>query len=152
CPPGYCMRYYLMRIVLDTSVMVAAIRSNLGASNRLLVAGLERRVTMVASTPLLIEYEAVMTRPEHLAASRLTAAEVGAVLDAVAATSDPVQLAFLWRPTLRDPDDDMVLETAVNGGADAIVTFNQRDFAAAGPRFGIRTMTSAEVLKEILHK
>jgi putative PIN family toxin of toxin-antitoxin system len=138
-----------MRLVLDTSAMVAAIRSNMGASNRLLAAGLMRRLTLLVSTPLLIEFEAVMTRAEHLEVSGLSEEEVGVLLDAVAAVADPVRLAFLWRPALRDPDDDMVLETAVNGGADAIVTFNLRDFAAAAQRFGVEVLTPGQAWRRI---
>jgi putative PIN family toxin of toxin-antitoxin system len=136
-----------MRWVLDTAAMVAAIRSNLGASNRLLTAALERRVTLLVSTPMLIEYEAVMTRTDHLSASGLTADEVGVILDAVAAAAEPVRLAFLWRPAVRDPDDDMVLETAANGRADAIVTFNKRDFATVAERFGVQVLSPGEALK-----
>src|SRR5216684_3692045 len=117
-----------MRLVVDTAVMVAAIRSDTGASRYLLVAGLEARFTMLASVPLLIEYQAVMSRREHLTASRLSATDLEALLDAVAAVAEPVLLDFLWRPALPDPDDDMVLETGVNGQADAIVTFNRRHF------------------------
>lgn len=138
-----------MRLVLDTATMVAAIRSNAGASNRLLVAGLERRLTMLVSTPLLIEYEAVMTRAEHLEASGLTAEEVGAVLDAVAATAEPVRLAFLWRPAVRDADDDMVLETAANSQADAIVTFNKRDFINVAERFGVEVWSPGEAVQRL---
>jgi predicted nucleic acid-binding protein len=72
-----------------------------------------------------------MTRAKHLAASKLSTDDVFVLLDAVAAVCTPVRLAFLWRPTLRDPDDDMVLEAAVNGQAHAIVTFNRRDFIPA---------------------
>lgn len=138
-----------MRVVLDTAAMVAAIRSNFGASNRLLAAGLERRLTMLVSTPLLLEYEAVMTRPEHLAASGLTVEEVGIVLDAVAATAEPVRLAFLWRPAVRDPNDDMVLETATNSQADAIVTFNRRDFEPVAQRFGVALWSPGEALRRL---
>ncbi|MGR4862632.1 putative toxin-antitoxin system toxin component, PIN family [Caulobacter sp. LARHSG274] len=137
-----------MRLVFDTAMMVAAIRSNAGASNRLLAAGLERRLTMLVSTPLLIEYEAVLTRAEHLEASGLTASEVEALLDAVAATAEPVRLAFLWRPAVRDPDDDMVLETAANSQADAIVTFNMRDFVVA-ERFGIEVWSPGEAVRKL---
>lgn len=138
-----------MRLVLDTATMVAAIRSNAGASNRLLVAGLERRFALLVSTPLLIEYEAVMTRPEHLQASGLTDGEVAMVLDALAATAEPVRLAFLWRPAVRDPDDDMVLEVAANGQADAIVTFNLRDFSAVAGRFGVEVLSPGAVLRRL---
>ena len=81
----------------------------------------------------MIEYQAVMTLLEHLTASRLSAEDVEALLDAVAAVAEPVRLAFLWRPAVPDPDDDMVLEAAVNGQAE-IVTFNVRDFGNAAER------------------
>ena len=123
--------------------MVAAIRSDAGASRRLLVAGLERRLTLLISVPLLIEYEAVMTRTAHLAASRLSAEDVRILLDAVVAVAEPVRLAFHWRPGLADPDDDMILEAAVNGRADAIVTFNRRDFDQAARRFGLAVLSPA---------
>ena len=105
-----------MRLVLDTDAMVAAIRSDAGASRRLLQFVLERRreLTLLVSVPLLIEYEAVMTRPEHLKAARLSAADVATLLDAVVAAAEPVRLAYLWRPMLSDENDDMVLEAAVS--------------------------------------
>jgi predicted nucleic acid-binding protein len=126
-----------VRLVLDTDVMVAAIRSEAGASRRLLIAALRRQCTLVLSVPLAVEYEAVMTRPEHLAASGLTAGDVGELLDAVIAVAERVRLAFLWRPRLPDADDDMVLEAAINGQADRLVTFNLRHFARVGAELGI---------------
>ena len=134
-----------MRLVVDTAVMVAAIRSDTGASRQLLVAGLERRFTVLASVPLLIEYQAVMTRQEHLAASSLAVGDVEDLLDAVAAVAKPVRLDFLWRPVLSDPDDDMVLETAVNGQAEATATFNRRHFISVPKQFGIEVLSPAEV-------
>jgi putative PIN family toxin of toxin-antitoxin system len=138
-----------MRLVLDTAVMVAAIRSDSGASRQLLLAGFERRATLLVSVPLLVEYEGVMTRREHLAASGLSARDVEVLLDAVAAVAEPVRLAFLWRTLLRDPDDDMVLEAAVNGRADAIVTFNRRDFASVKDQFGIDVLLPGEAAAEL---
>jgi predicted nucleic acid-binding protein len=129
--------------------MVAAIRSEAGASRRLLVAALRRRFTLLVSVPLLVEYQAVMTRTEHLTASGLTSDDVGVLLDAVASVGEPVRLAFLWRPTLRDPDDDMVLEAAVNGQADAIVTFNRRDFGLAAERFGIEVLSPGAAIERV---
>jgi len=76
-------------------------------------------------------------RPAHLAASRAKAAQIATLLDALCAVCRPVEIAYLWRPTLRDPDDEMVLEVAVNGRADRLLTFNERDFAGA-ERFGVR--------------
>ena len=138
-----------MRLVLDTTVMVAAIRSDSGASRRLLMAALECRLTLLASVPLMIEYQAVMTRPEHLTASRLSIEDVSVLLDAVAAVAQPVRLAFLWRPAVRDPDDDMVLEAAVNGRADAIVTFNIRDFDKAAEHFGVEVVLPREAVRRM---
>jgi putative PIN family toxin of toxin-antitoxin system len=133
-----------MKLVFDTAAMVAAIRSDAGASRQLLVAALQGQVTLLASVPLMIEYQAVMTRPHHLQVSGLTADDVEALLDAVAVVAEPVRLSFLWRPALRDADDDMVLETAVNGRAEAIVTFNRRDFETVASRFDISVLLPSE--------
>jgi len=103
----------------------------------------------MASVPLMIEYEAVLTRPEHLSASGLTVGETNAVLDAFAVVADPIRLRFLWRPQLRDPADEMVLETAVNRRADRLVTFNVRLLREAAERFGIVTAPPPEAWKEI---
>jgi putative PIN family toxin of toxin-antitoxin system len=136
-----------VRLVLDTDVMVAAIRSDAGASRLLLNAALQNGYVLLASVPLMIEYESVMTREEHLAVSGLSAREVHALLDGIAAVAKPVQLVFLWRPVLRDPNDDMVLETAVNGDADVLVTFNQRDFAEVAKRFSVRVCLPAQAVR-----
>jgi putative PIN family toxin of toxin-antitoxin system len=139
----------MLRLVMDTDVMVAAIRSDAGASRRLLTAVLHGQATLLLSVPLLIEYEAILTRAEHLAASGLTAADIGALLDAVAAIAEPVRLAYLWRPQLRDPNDDMVLETAIDGGADRLVTFNLRHFATAAEAFGLTPCRPAVAVRDL---
>jgi predicted nucleic acid-binding protein len=110
---------------------------------------LDRRFEVIASVPLIIEYEAVLTRPEQLAVSGLTAEEVNDVLDAFVKVSTPIRLRFLWRPRLKDPADEMVLETAVNGAADWLVTFNLRHLAQAASEFGIRAGRPIEALTEI---
>ena len=138
-----------MRLVFDTAIMVAAIRSDAGASRHLLLAALNRRIALLASVPLMIEYQAVLTRREHLEASGLSVADVETLLDAVAAVAEPVRLAFLWRPAVRDPDDDMVLEAAANGGADAIVTFNVRDFGNVAARFGVRVLLPGQAWRQL---
>jgi putative PIN family toxin of toxin-antitoxin system len=139
----------ILRVVLDTDVLVAALRSDLGASRQLLISALDRKIEMLVSVPLMVEYEAVLTRPEHMDASELTAKEVNEVLDAVAKVAIPVYLRFLWRPQLKDPADEMVLETAVNGGADRLVTFNVRHLAAAAREFGIRVVLPRDGWKEV---
>ncbi|MEO8660611.1 MAG: putative toxin-antitoxin system toxin component, PIN family [Bryobacteraceae bacterium] len=137
-----------MRLVLDTDVLVAALRSDKGASRQLVALALDRKIELLVSVPLMVEYQAVLTRPEHLTASGLTAADVNEILDGIAGAITPVRLRFLWRPKLSDPADEMVLETAVNGGADSLVTFNIRHLAVAARGFGIRVMRPADALKE----
>jgi putative PIN family toxin of toxin-antitoxin system len=139
-----------MRLVLDTDVLVAALRSDRGASRQLLLFALERRFVLLASVPLMLEYEAVLTRPEQLAKTGLNARETNAILDALAAVMDePVNLRFLWRPRLKDPADEMVLDTVVNGHADRLVTFNVRHLGEAAAEFGIHTGPPGEILREI---
>ena len=136
-----------VRFVLDTAVLVAAIRSDAGASRQLLRLGLLGSYSMLVSVPLIIEYEAVMTRLEHLTAARLTEADVGNLLDAILSVAEPVQLDFLWRPALRDPNDDMVLEAAINGHADRLVTFNVKDFGGAAEQFGVVACPPRDAIK-----
>jgi len=138
-----------MRLVLDTATVVAAVRSEAGASRRLLVAALEKRLTLLVSVPLMIEYQAVLSRAEHLEAAGLSLEDVDMLLDALSVVATPVRLAFLWRPAVRDPDDDMVLETAVNGRAAALVTFNRRDFLGVADKFGIEVLSPGEALARL---
>lgn len=135
--------------VVDTDVMVAALRSDRGASRQLLLAALNRQFELLLSVPLVLEYEAVLTRPEHLATCGLSRTDVEAILDDLAAVARPVRLAFRWRPRLSDPDDDMVLETAINGGASAIVTFNQRDFVSGTVGFSCAVILPGTALRQI---
>lgn len=118
--------------------MVAALRSNAGASRQLLVSALRKRFELLLSVPLMLEYEAVLKRPEHLKSAGATRDDIDAILDALAAAGVPVIPNFSWRPELSDPGDEMVLETAVNGQADLIVTFNVTHLRHAATRFGIR--------------
>ena len=127
-------------IVLDTNVLVAGLRSSQGCSRRILQATLEQNLKVGASPALFLEYEAVLTREENLAACRLNRTEMIEFLDALAGILMPVDLNFLWRPQLRDPADEMVLETAVNGQAETLVTWNTRDFLPAANKFELRVM------------
>ncbi len=138
-----------MRLVLDINVLVAALRSDRGASRKLLLSALDGGLEVIASVPLLIEYEAVLTRPHHLLATGLSISETNAVLDALAAISEPIQLRFFYRPRLKDPADEMVLETAINGRADRLVTFNLRHFKDPAKEFGIVAITPPEVWREV---
>ncbi len=138
-----------MRAVLDTNVIVAALRSPRGASAALVRHAAQGAITLLMSVPVALEYEAVCLRPEHRKAAGLSEAQVNIFLDGLAALAEPVSLRFLWRPQLRDASGEMILEAAVNGGADAIVTFNLRDFGDAPSRFGIEAIKPQEALIRI---
>ena len=136
------------RVVLDSNVLVAAARSRNGASFALLNALRANRFCMLASVPLFVEYEAVLKRPEQLAQGMRSVAREDAFLDALVLRVEPVHLYYLWRPQLRDAADEMVLETALNGRADVLVTFNGGDFDAA-QKFALPVLTPAEFLKQL---
>lgn len=131
---------------MDTNVLVAAVRSPKGGSAEILRRALTRRLEVSCSVPLFLEYEAVLSRPEQLQAAGVSVKDVGNLLDVLAGVLHPVEIQFLWRPQLRDPADDMVLEAAVNGGAQSIVTFNHRDFLPQVLRFGVTVLTPEQFL------
>jgi len=95
---------------------------------------------------LALEYEAVCRLAEHKRAAGLTDDEVETFVNAVVAMVEPVETHYVWRPQLRDPGDELVLESAVNGHAEAIVTFNTRDFGVVPRRFGIAVLLPVEML------
>jgi putative PIN family toxin of toxin-antitoxin system len=136
------------RAVVDTNVLIAARRSRKGASNALFRLVAENAFQMLASVPLFLEYEAVLMRPEHLTAAGLNADGVCGFLDYLAGIVEPVRLHYLWRPQLIDVADEMVLETAINGRADCVVTFNSSHFGAAS-RFGIGVLSPSGFLERI---
>lgn len=136
------------RVALDTNVLVAAARSRLGASFALLRALRDDRYDALVSVGLMLEYEAVLLRPEHLYAGGRTMEMTLAFLDALSLRITPVHLHYLWRPQLRDPKDEMVLETALNGRANALVTLNVSDFAPAAD-FGLAVWTPAAFLQRL---
>lgn len=138
-----------MRVVLDTTVIVAATRSDAGASRQLVLAALDKRFELLLSVPLVLEYEAVLKRPEQIRASRGTVQEIDKLLAALIAIAKPVYRSFFWRPLLRDADDDMVLETALSGNADLLVTFNRRDFEPAASGLGVGVAVPRDALQQI---
>lgn len=134
------------RIVLDTNVVVAGLRSRLGASNRLLSLVGTGRFVHVISVALLFEYETAMRRPESRIA--LPSAAIDDVLDYLCSAGQRQEIYFLWRPTLPDPSDDLVLEVAAHGCCDRIVTFNTRDFVGS-ERFGVKAETPGAFLRSL---
>jgi len=134
------------RIVLDTNVVVAALRSGRGASAAVLLGAGTGQFELCISVALFFEYESALKRPE--AGIRLSFAAIDDILDHLAAVGRQQEIFFLWRPTLPDPADDHVLELAVAGQCDAIVTYNQRDFRGA-ERFGIDIVSPPEFLLQL---
>ena len=138
-----------MFVVLDTCVLVAAARSKQGAAFAVLAALEQRRFTALVSVPLLLEYESVLKRWEHLVGR--TPAMVDAFLGALCLYAKPVHLDYLWRPQTRDAADEMVLETALNGSADALITQNKADFGKAAQTFRLPLLAPGEFYWKHLH-
>ena len=134
---------------MDTCVVVTAFRSRNGASRVVLDWVGDRLLVPLLTPALLLQYEDVLKRPEQLRASRLTPEQVNEILAALASAAEPVTIHYTRRPQLRDAGDELVLEAAVNGRADALVTYNVRHFAEAAARFGLRLARPVEVLEEI---
>jgi putative PIN family toxin of toxin-antitoxin system len=139
----------MRRIVLDTSVVVAGLRSRLGAGNAVLRLVAQGRLVALATPPLFLEYEDVLKRPEHRLVHGLAPEAIDEFLAELAALIEPVEVHFQWRPQSRDPNDEMVLEAAINGGADALVTYNVADFSGPAERFRISVLHPADVLKRV---
>ena len=135
-----------IQIVIDTNVLIAALRSPYGASYRVLSLLGAGHFDVHVSVPLVLEYESVALR--HLDDLPITRNDVEDVLDFICQVSIAHEIYYVWRPFLSDPDDDMVLEVAVTGSCQAIVTFNKQDFRGC-ERFGLRLLTPAELLQEI---
>jgi putative PIN family toxin of toxin-antitoxin system len=126
------------RIVIDTNILYAGLYSSTGASFQLLRLVRSGLVIPCISVTLAMEYEAVLSvRLEEL---DLTQEQLTGFLGFFVSLSERIKIFYLWRPGLRDPGDDMLLETAVAARADYIVTHNIKDFTGA-ERFGVRVVT-----------
>ncbi len=130
----------MLQIILDTNVLVTAFRSSLGVSYRLLALVESGKFQLNVSTPLVAEYEEVLRR-------NVPSVDAPAVVDYLCGISNRHRIFYLWRPVLKDPDDDFILELAVKCGA-IIVTWNTRDFRKAS-LFGVEVMTPRDFLKKI---
>jgi predicted nucleic acid-binding protein len=137
-----------VRLVLDTDVAVAAMRSPKGGSAELLRRIDAGKAAMLLTVALALEYEAICTLAEHRLASGLSASDAVIYVDGLIGLAEPVRSYFRWRPQLSDPGDELVLEAAVNGQADAIVTFNESHLREAR-KFGIAVIRPAEALRRI---
>lgn len=139
----------MLKVVLDTDVIVAALRSATGGSNPILRHVAYGRLTPLVTPALFLEYEAVLKRPEQRLSHGMGLRDLDQFLAALASACEAVEVSFQWRPQLSDPNDEMVLEAAVNGRADVLVTHNVRDFASGAARFGLRVLRPGELLREL---
>jgi len=126
------------RVVIDTNILYAGLYSSTGASFQLLRLIRTGQVIPCISVTLAMEYEAVLST--HLQELDLTQEQLTGFLGYFVALSERVKVFYLWRPGLRDPGDDMLLETAVAARVEYIVTHNIKDFAGS-ERFGVRVVT-----------
>ena len=134
------------RIVLDTNVLISAVRSRRGASWRLLSLIGTGRFEISISVPLILEYEAVLLK--QMDESTMDRGDLNGLLDYLVSEAHHQEIYFLWRPQSRDPKDDMVLELAVASGASRLVTHNVRDFRAARD-FDVRVVTPGSYLFDL---
>jgi len=134
------------RVVIDTNVLVAALRSRRGASFRLFELIDSGKFHTCISVPLVLEYEAAAK--DLIGRVSLRERDVDTVIDYVCKVASHHQIYYLWRPFLKDAKDDMVLELAVTAACDAIVTYNVRHFEGA-EKFGLKIMTAKELLQQI---
>jgi predicted nucleic acid-binding protein len=137
-----------VRIVLDTSVLIAAFRSSTGAAAENVRLALLGELTILMDYKLACEYRDVALRVEHLTISGKTREETSTLLDMLEAVAEPVLVVVRHRPLSQDMNDDMVLDVALNGYADWVVTNNTRHFREAARRFHLGVLTPAELLTE----
>jgi putative PIN family toxin of toxin-antitoxin system len=135
-----------VKVVLDTSALISAIRSGAGAAAEIVRLVALGKLTLLLDFKLVCEYREVALRPQHIAASGKTKEDAEAVIALLEAIATPVLVTFKERPLSLDPNDDMVLDVAINGDADAIVTNNMKDIAPVAERFGIQAQTPREFL------
>ena len=135
-----------MKIVIDTNVLFAALKSRRGASYKLVSLLPSERFSIAISVPLIIEYEDVLKRGKL--SSYITEKDIGDFIDFICYVGERQDIFFLWRPFLPDPSDDLVLEVAVAGGCDAIITYNKRHFKNVH-KFGLKIRDPREFLTEI---
>lgn len=134
------------RVVLDTNVLVAAIRSREGASFKLLSMVGGDRFEISLSVPLVLEYEDALGR--HLTRSRLKRQDLNALLDFLCSVAHRQQIFFLWRPYLKDPKDDLILELALASRCESIISHNVQDFGDLTP-LGLRVLTPGRFLADL---
>jgi len=133
----------IANVVLDTNVLIAALRSKRGSAYKLLISIADDFYIPNVSVPLFVEYESVAKREGML--EGLSAEDIETILDYLLSKSSIREIFYLWRPFLKDPKDDLVLEVAVESQSEHIITFNKKDFKGV-EKFGIEVLTPKEFL------
>lgn len=132
------------QIVVDTNILIAGLRSKQGASYKLLTLLNDRRWQLNISIALIFEYEEVLNR--NMESLGLNQQKIDVLLDGLCAIANHREIFYLWRPLASDPDDDFLLELAIEARADFIITYNRRDLEQA-IRFGIQVLTPKAFLE-----
>ena len=135
-----------MKVVIDTNVLFASLKSELGASYKLVSLIPSKRFSFAISVPLIIEYEDVLRRGKL--PDSITEKDITDFIDFLCYAGEQQEIFFLWRPFLTDSSDDLLLEVAVASGSDATITYNKRHFKKVG-KFGLRILDPKEFLVEI---
>lgn len=134
------------KVVIDTNIVVSALRSRNGYSFKLLSIIDDERFQVFISIPIILEYEDAIKREK--ASIKLKKTEIDNILDYICLIAEQRKIYYLWRPYLKDRKDDMFLELAVESGSDYIITYNKKDFKGI-EKFGLKTVTPKEFFKVI---
>jgi putative PIN family toxin of toxin-antitoxin system len=143
---GHPWYHIAVKVVLDTAALISAIRSSTGAAAEIVRLAAVRKLTLLMDYKLVCEYRDVSLRPQRVAASGRAPEDAEATIEMLEAIATPVLVRVKHRPLSQDGNDDMVLDVAINGQADVVVTNNIKDFRGAAERFGIEVMTPREFL------
>lgn len=134
------------KVVIDTNVFISSLKSNIGASYKLLFEVSKKKYEQNISPALIFEYESIAKKSSINIA--LNESQIDSIIDMICKWSTKCQIFFLWRPFLKDPKDDFVLELAIESQSDFIITFNVNDFKGV-EKFGLKVITPKEFLKLI---
>ena len=136
-----------LKIIIDTNILFTALRSNLGASYKLISLLPSELFDFAVSVPLVVEYEDVLKRSNKL--EGISPEDINDFIDFLVSIAERKKVHYLWRPFLKDPCDDMLVELAVASNADAIVTYNKKDFHNVEKIFAVKVIDAKELLKLI---
>ena len=137
-------------IVIDTNVIISALKSNKGASFKLISLLTENKFKINISVPLILEYEEIIKR--EINSKIINKNDIESFIDYICYIGNPTKIYYLWRPFLKDPKDDMILELAFTSNSDYIITYNLKDFSEVYSNFKIKSIIPKDFLKIIGEK